>query len=450
MFFDIQHIHSQQLAIITPQQSYTYAELQDLTNRYRLQSSHKELVLLLCDNTIDIIAAYVAALQSNHAVMLLSSSTNEELLQQIVSTYQPRWIITIKEIEFLGYEKQGEMLERQQPSSMNLHPDLAVLLSTSGTTGSSKFVRLSYANLQSNAEAIVQYIELDKNERGILNLPLSYSYGMSILNSHLQVGATVLLTEDSVVAKPFWSFVEQYKATSLPGVPFTYQMLQRIGFLKMELPHLKTLTQAGGRLDERLVRLFGEYAQETNKRFFVMYGQTEAAPRISYVPSSRVLDKPGSIGIAVPGGELELDSETGELVYRGRNVMMGYAESVEDLVKGDECHGVLRTGDAAVMDEEGFFSITGRMKRFIKLFGLRINLDEVEKKLEAVLQQSIACAGTDDRLLIAVEEAELVDAIKHQIDALYKLHRSAYKVVVLPELPRMSNGKINYQALKDE
>src|SRR5690606_27190654 len=109
------------------------------------------------------------------------------------------------------------------------------------------------------------------------------------------------------------------------------------------------LTQAGGRLDERLVRLFGDYAQEQNKRFFVMYGQTEAAPRISYVPSSRVLDKPSSIGIAVPEGKLELDSETGELIYRGRNVMMGYAERAEDLTKGDECNGLLHTGDAAIV-----------------------------------------------------------------------------------------------------
>lgn len=147
-----------------------------------------------------------------------------------------------------------------------------------------------------------------------------------------------------------------------------------------------------------------------------MYGQTEAAPRISYIPSDRVLDKPGSIGIPIPGGRLELASDTGELIYYGSNVMLGYAESLADLAKGDECGGVLYTGDTATVDEEGFFTITGRMKRFIKLFGLRINLDEVERKLEALLQQPIACVGNDDKLLVATESSQHVAEIKQHVD----------------------------------
>lgn len=454
MYFENQH-DGQRYAVITAECKFTYYELQAMADSYSFQASSKELIILLCDNNVEIVAAYVAALQAKHAIMLLSASTNHELLSQIVMTYQPRWIVALDRSQargFEGYHQQGKLLEREQPASpgLEIHPELAVLLSTSGTTGSQKFVRLSYKNLQSNAEAIAQYLNIDENERAILNLPLSYSYGLSILNSHLLVGATVLLTDESVVSKTFWSFVREQQATSLPGVPFTYQMLQRVGFTKMELPHLHTLTQAGGRLDERLVRLYGEYARANGKRFFVMYGQTEAAPRISYVPSDQLLEKPGSIGIAVPGGKLELDPETSELIYYGDNVMLGYAESLADLAKGDECSGVLHTGDVAVVDEDGYFKITGRMKRFIKLFGLRINLDEVERKLEAVLHQPVACIGSDDKLLIATESEQLSADVKQHINELYKLHQSSYKVVVVDEIPRMSNGKINYRALKDE
>ena len=449
MLFNIQQ-YAQQCAVVTEYREFTYAELQALADQYSFRADNKQLVLLLCDNHIELVAAYLAALQAGQAVMLLNASINEDLLSHIIMTYMPRWIVETSGLQFAGYHKQGNVLTREQQAEAVIHPELAVLLSTSGTTGSQKFVRLSYTNLQSNAESIAEYLELDRNERGILNLPLSYSYGLSILNSHFQVGAAVLLTGESVVARTFWDFIREHGATSLPGVPFTYQMLQRVGFFQMELPHLRTLTQAGGRLEERLVHLVGEYAREQNKRFFVMYGQTEAAPRISYVPSHRVLDKPGSIGIPIPGGRLELAPDTGELIYFGRTVLLGYAQSLEDLAKGDECGGVLHTGDTASVDPEGYFTITGRMKRFIKLFGLRINLDEIERKLETLLQQPVACLGSDDRLLVITESGQLIATIKQYIDQLYKLHPTAYSVVAVEEIPRLANGKIDYQALKGE
>jgi acyl-CoA synthetase (AMP-forming)/AMP-acid ligase II len=406
--------------------------------------------VLLCDNEPEIVAAYLAALQARHAVMLLNAVSNIELQQQIILAYQPKWIVASNEQAFDGYLQHGRILEREGLASVAIYSELAVLLSTSGTTGSQKFVRLSYANLQSNAEAIAEYLKIDAEERGILNLPLSYSYGLSILNSHFQMGAAVLLTGESVVAKPFWNFVREQQATSLPGVPFTYQMLQRVGFFKMDLPYLRTLTQAGGRLEERLVSLMGEYAKAQGKRFFVMYGQTEASPRISYIPSDRLLDKPGTIGVPIPGGRLEVVPDTGELIYYGNNVMLGYATSLADLAKGDEGGGVLHTGDTAAMDEEGFFTITGRMKRFIKLFGLRINLDEVESKLEALVHQPIACLGSDDRMLVATESSQHVTEIKQHIDLQYKLHPTAYRIMVVSEIPRFPNGKIDYQTLKGE
>lgn len=435
---------SDSVAVITHDKTYTYNELSII----KFESLHKELILIVCKNTIEILTTYISAMNSGHALMLISVDINEELLNNIISTYQPKWIVGIENFE--GYEEVDGKLIRKQEVQMNIHPDLAILLSTSGTTGSQRFVRLSYENIRSNAKSIIQYLQIDENDRAVMNLPLSYSYGMSIVNSHLLAGASILLTEQSVMEKSFWEFIKEHQATSLAGVPFTYQMLRRIGFLKMELPHLKTLTQAGGHLNEKIVKVFAEYVKEQGKRFYVMYGQTEAAPRMSYIPSNRVLEKPNSIGIAIPGGELSIDPETSELIYKGSNVMMGYAEGLEDLAKGDEFGGVLHTGDIATMDEDGYFTITGRMKRFLKLFGLRINLDDVERKLELLTQTTIACTGTDDKLIVAVEQEGLVETMKEEIERLYKLHRTAYKVVVLERIPRFPNGKTNYQKLKEQ
>lgn len=439
-------------ALITEERTYTYQELSEAVQERKknYQADKKQLILILCENRYEVIVSYLAALQAGHAVMLLNYDLNEELLTEIIYNYMPCWVYG--KGPFPEYDQQDGLLwKRENQPQETIHPDLALLLSTSGTTGSRKFVRLSHQNIQSNAESIAQYLQVDSSERGVANLPLSYSYGLSIVNSHLQAGATILLTDESIISKSFWAFFQEQRATSFAGVPFTYQMLQRIGFFKMELPYLRQFTQAGGRLDERLVKQFGDYAVKHNKRFYVMYGQTEASPRMAYIPPEKVIEKAGTIGISIPGGELAIDQDTNELLYKGPNVMMGYAERVEDLAKGDELSGVLYTGDTAERDADGFYTITGRMKRFIKLFGLRINLDEVEKRLEQETHLPVVCSGTDDKMVIVIEteQEKAKDTIKHYMENTYKLHKSAYHIYTAESIPRLSNGKTDYMAIKD-
>lgn len=434
------NLNSERIAVIMEEKVYRYDEL----DSFEFECSKKKLILILCDNRFEILSSYVSAMNSHHATMLLAADINIELLTTIINQYQPFWIVGLD--KWQGYTNQENKLVCNQPDNGVIHPDLALLLSTSGTTGSQKFVRLSYKNLKSNAQSIIEYLNIDENERAIMNLPLSYSYGMSIVNSHLLAGGAIILTGESVIQKSFWEFVKTSKATSLSGVPYTYQMLQRLGFAKMDLPYLKTLTQAGGRLNEKFVNYFGEYAKKHDKRFFVMYGQTEASPRMSYIPYDRVLEKAGAIGIAIPNGELTIEND--ELVYHGDNVMMGYAEKRGDLAKPDEMNGVLHTGDTAIVDEEGFFIITGRMKRFIKLFGLRINLDDIEKKLENRFHTPLACTGSDDKLIVVIEQEEFAEPIKEAIEELYHLHKTAFKVRVL-SIPHFSNGKTDYLKLKE-
>lgn len=441
MFWKFQRTN--EYAVITNTYSYTYEELDDLIiqQEKKYTSNQKELILLFGHSSIDTVAIYLAALRQRHTVMLVDGDLEEMLALSIIETYQPKWIVG-RSIDALGYVENV----RQSYSYMTIYDETALLLSTSGTTGSRKFVRLSYDNLQSNAKSIATYMQLTHQDRGILNLPLSYSYGLSILNSHLFSKGTLLLTEDSVMTKSFWTFIQEHRGTVLSGVPFTYQMLRRLGFLKKNYPSLRLLTQAGGHLDEAIVRQFLDYAQKYDKQFLVMYGQTEASPRISYVPSERLEEKVGTIGIPIPGGNLTIEDE--ELVYRGPNVMLGYAETLEDLEKPNELEGVLHTGDLAVEDKDGYFKIIGRKSRFVKLHGLRISLDEVEKKVQEQLQVEVAAFGEDDRLNIAYTEGD-EQSIRNILQKSYQLHHSVYKIRKLDHLPRNTNGKIHYQRLKE-
>lgn len=429
----------------------TYSALQEKINGFikHIYSPNKKLGLVLCQNrTVDVIA-YLSALQHKDAVILLDEKMNSALLKKIIDTYQPDWIATKLEIDDDNYVCEQDVYFRKNVVNRKIHPDLALLLATSGTTGSVKFVRLSYKNLASNASSIAEYLQLNETERPILTLPMQYSYGLSVINSHLHTGATILLTNDSILSKSFWQFFKDGGATSFAGVPYTYEMLKRLGFEKMELPSLRTFTQAGGRLSPKLVEHFQQIALKNGQKFYVMYGQTEATARISYVPPERLHEKTGSIGIPIPNGKLSIDEETSELVYEGPNVMLGYAESSADLEKGDECHGVLYTGDLATVDQDGYFCIIGRKKRFLKLFGLRISLDEVERALEKEFQITVACSGSDEKMIIVVEDEAKVADIKDRVMKKYGLHHSSFKVLAVESIPRLANGKINYEQIKE-
>jgi acyl-CoA synthetase (AMP-forming)/AMP-acid ligase II len=338
-----------------------------------------------------------------------------------------------------------------------MHPDLAVLLATSGTTGSRKFVRLSLANLEANARSIGRYLELTPDERPITSLPMHYSFGLSVVNSHWQAGAPVVMTGESVIQQRFWEIVRGFECTSLAGVPYTFQMLERIGFRDMSLPSLGTLQQAGGALDRVLTQRYAEHMAARGGRFFVMYGQTEATARIAYVPPGRLADKLGSAGVAIPGGRLRIDGEaasttadhvTGEVIYEGPNVMLGYATGPEDLERGDDLGGVLRTGDIGYLDDEGFLFLVGRSKRIAKVFGLRVNLDEIETWLRE--HGPAAVVSGDDAILAFcafgtdASVAELAD----QLGRRTRLHRSALHFQRVDAIPTTGAGKIDYEQVQ--
>ncbi len=336
-----------------------------------------------------------------------------------------------------------------------LHPELALLLTTSGSTGSPKLVRLSERNLVSNAAAIAEYLELGPGERAVQSLPMHYSYGLSVLNSHLFAGGTVVLTPHSFMRPEFWREADEQKATSFAGVPYMYETLHRLRFEPASHPTIRTYTQAGGGLRRDLIIHYHGAASQSGARLVVMYGQTEATARISYVPPDRLSEKIGSIGIPIPGGLLRLEplGESGEaspaqLVYEGDNVMMGYAEGPVDLALGDVQFGVLRTGDLGTVDDDGYFTLVGRLKRFAKLFGRRVSLEDVEREVESAFPvRAIATDGGDRlRLHVALDGAVRDDVLVAHLARFLTVPPPAIVIRRVSELPLTTTGKKDYKA----
>lgn len=399
-----------------------------------------QLILLELDNRIESIIAYIGALRRNLPAIVINAG-DELTADRMIKTFRPaaRW----------SPERGVELLADRGPP---IHAELAIMLSTSGTTGSTKLVRLSGAAVDANAQAIGEYLSLNSTDRAITTLPPGYSYGLSVVNSHLAAGASLILYEGSVLDPAFRVTIEELEATSFAGVPYTYELLQRLDFFNRIPDSLRTMTQAGGRLPATAVKTIGAAARAKGLSFFVMYGQTEATARMAYLPPQRLADHPDCIGLPIPGGHFELiDPETGvaqedrgELVYSGPNVMMGYAENANDLSKGAELDR-LRTGDLAEKVGD-LFRITGRVSRFLKLFGLRLSLDEIER-LAAERRWPLIATGTDDLLVLASERGELGDIVTHEIAGLFGLPLTCIEFVSFAVTPRLPSGKIAYQSV---
>lgn len=436
----------------------TYGQLQTDADRLNNFLHQGKLAFCLCSNTRESIVGYVALVQGHVATVMLDADKDHELLENLLTIYHPQYVWAPKEkaIGNILYEYYGYGLFEYSKESIEIHPDLALLLTTSGSTGSPKLVRLTQKNLRSNAESIAEYLHITPKERPVTSLPMYYSYGMSVINSHFIKGATLLLTSKTVLEKEFWNFVKSAHVTSIAGVPYTYEMLKRLRFFKMDLPELKVMIQAGGKLNADIVKEYVEFAKESGKEFIVMYGQTEAAPRMSYLPFEYASDKYESIGIAIPGGkfsirdinniEIEAPDIDGELVYMGDNVCMGYAEAPEDLAKSDENQGFLYTGDIARMDVDGFYYITGRKKRFVKVWGNRVNLDAIEQLVKTITSDC-ACTGVDDHINVFITNMELTNTIGKYLSGKTGLNIRAFIIKVIPEIPKKESGKVDYAKL---
>ena len=453
------------IAVVTEDgKKFSYGQLNDETEALATFVPGRCLVFNFCSNTIGSLLGYVSFINHGIVPLMLDEDIDRELLDNFLDLYKPDylWLPSDKTTEFDGdivYSSNGySLLKRKDEHVYPLYGELALLLTTSGSTGSPKFVRQSYKNIKANIRSIVDYLKIDETERAITTLPMNYSYGLSIINTHLSVGATLLLTGKTLMQREFWTFFTREKATSFGGVPFTYEMLDKLMFFRRKMPSLRTMTQAGGKILPVLHKKFAEYAAKEGKHFVVMYGQTEATARMAYLPSDKALEKVGAIGLPIPGGKIELidangdkveSPETvGELVYTGDNVTLGYAFYGEDLGKGDDRGGVLHTGDMAKYDADGYFYIVGRKKRFLKIFGNRVNLDETERLIKTYYPDfECACTGTDDAMKIFITDETKLKEVQTFVADKTHLNFVAFHVEYIETIPKNDAGKTLYSEL---
>ncbi len=403
-------------------------------------------VLIECHNTIATVTAIMAAWRAGLPV-LLTKADDAESRARLIEAFRPAWLV--RDTDRIA------TLVHAADNPAAVHPDLALLLSTSGTTGATKLVRLSARNVDANARSIADYLTIHATDRAITSLPLHYSYGLSVLNSHLAAGAALVLTDQSIIDPAFRTLCETAGVTSIAGVPHSYDLLERSGFMNWAPASVRTMTQAGGRLPADVAARFGAWMEQRGGRLFVMYGQTEATARMAFVDPAVLLDKPSIIGKPIPGGSFALldddgrpvagPDRAGELVYRGPNVMMGYAERADDLARGAEL-SELRTGDLAMVDSDGDYRLIGRKQRFVKPFGLRVSLDAVEEYLAS---DGVAAMVTGDDGLIAVAVRGDIDpdAIRGKLALWLKLPENLFDVVAVSEFPLLDSGKRDYRRL---
>ena len=259
---------------------YTYREISGLGRQILEKVGERQVLLLLCDNSVEAVTVYISALQKGVVPLMVNAAMQKDLLLTIFHEYRPAYIF-MKETDRNPFE-QCHCIHRIAGYALfkadiiidyPIHENLALLLTTSGSTGSPKLVRQSYYNIQSNACSIAEYLDIRETDTAVTTLPLNYTYGLSIINSHLQKGAAVVITERNFFDREFWELCRRNHVTNFGGVPYSYDILLTIGFEEIPIPSLRYITQAGGKLHEDKVRKIANICKRKQIKFIIMYGQ---------------------------------------------------------------------------------------------------------------------------------------------------------------------------------
>ena len=458
MFLNIdRHDTSRVAAIDDSCRRITYGEIVAFAREFSKALPKRTLIFILSENSIGSLLGYVASLSNRIVPLILSVKTEHGLYSHLKELYRPEYIWMPKGVleQYGGevvFEAWDYVLVKTGLIAPRLYDDLSLLLPTSGSTGSPQLVRHSYRNIEANAENVKNLFGLTSDERAMAILPMHYTMGLSVIASHLRAAATLLLSGRSLLDANFWKMLKEERATSFTGVPYSYELLMKLRFTRMDLPDLKIITQGGGKLTPEMFSALAKYAEDNGKKFIPTYGQSECTARMAYLPPELASTKICSIGIAEPGGKLSLIEDngretfegegTGEMVYRGENVTLGYATCPEDLMKGDENHGVMHTGDLARRDADGCYYIVGRLKRFLKIFGLRIGLDEIENLVKSRFDTDCLCSGTDEMLTVNVAKKGIAEEVVDFIEEKTHLFRKSIEVVEVSSIARNEAGKV--------
>jgi len=412
---------SKQIALVENNKKYKYSFLINQSDELKKKIEDKSLILMIGSNQLASIIGYITFLKGNYCTILLDESFDDNYIKNICKIYKPNYIFGKKEKISINFNfknifqiKNFILVKTNFNKNFKLNLKNSLLISSSGTTNNPKLIRLSSYNIYDNTKKIIDYLKIKYNHTTITTMPFGYSYGLSIINTHLETGATIIINEKTVFEKEFWKTLKKFKVYSFGGVPSFYELLFKLKFEKLITPYLKYITQAGGKIDKKLCEYFSNIKK---LKFISMYGQAEASPRISYLDYNYNKIKPGSIGKPLKGYKLKIDKmgklknyDYGELIFKGKNVCLGYASNIKDLFKGDINKGMLKTGDIGYKDKDNFYYIIGRKKRISKIFGIRINLDDVEDLLK---KNNFLCHCIPDNKFLIIEFLQNYD--KNQI-----------------------------------
>ena len=407
------------VAVVDDGREVTYRELAALSARAAEGLKPHTVKFVMNGQDLATVALYVGCVNKGVVPLMLPANIDSELLAKLKATYD------------------GKPCAKE----------LALLLTTSGSTGSPKLVRIGRKALKADNRMSERLFELDPSTRMTMILPICYAWGLSAASATLEAGGTLVMTRKTVMDAELADVMLEARATHLAGVPYMYEILDRFSFFDRGFPALKGLLLSGGALAPALRRKFALFAKERGIAFFEGYGQTETIGVMTSIRTDLMPERIGSIGKSREGGRFRADE--GELVYEGPIVAMGYATCAEDLMKGDEWNGVRKTGDMATIDADGYVTLTGRASRFLKIFGNRVSLQEVENLVKDAFQGAgCAATGADNDLNVFVSGAKADDVEKFLVAKLH-FNTTVLKVREIGEIPLNANGKTDYPKLKE-
>lgn len=422
-----------------------------------LNPVEKGLIFLYNDNQLPSVEVLLNFYGTAHAIAVLGQKLHPEFKERLEAEYRPKYIFDPSREEVEGYELKefSETVKifakKDYQPEVVIHPEIKILLSTSGTTGVPKLVKLSDENLYQNAISILQYMPIQGTDVVPLNVPINFVYGFSIFTTNCMQAGRIVCTDKDIMQKAFWDEMEEYGYSTLGGVPYLYENLNRIGFFRKDSASLRYMTHTGGVINAELRKTIFNYCHEFEKQFFAQYGQTEAGGRMAYLTTDGLLEEETSIGTPVHGGSFEIDSETDELLFLHSSISGGYANKLEDLATYEQPK-LLRTGDTARKGQNGLYYITGRIKRIMKLFGIRLNLDEVEFILKNELEgNTFVCLNANDKKIIVLYDNKDIDPqiITETIKNKLRINPQYVRTEHIESFPLSQNGKINYPLLQN-
>ena len=451
-------------AIVDREKIYIDDDFKKIMERIKNIYGKGSLIIVIDDKSTQSALSIIGAIIAEMDVMILDERHAKKTLKCTINEYKVNGVIgSIKSLQMyyeesqtIGYGIKCKKLKVEQEDEKNGTP--LILLNTSGSSSNSKFVALTHKNLESNTQSICKYLNPSKKTRTINSLPLSYSYGLSVLNTTLSAGGMFSISkETSYIRQEFWNNCEYYGITDFSGVPKTYSDIIELGLIEYMPNSICQITQAGGRLATRYQQKLLEHSLSNKIKLFIMYGQTEASARLTYLELTKDSNKIGSVGKPIPGvtliSEKENYKQASELIFKGENISLGYIDNIDKFKKRkDENKGILQTGDIGTIDKDGFIYIKGRISRFCKINGKRISLDSIESSLNALSIEAI-CISDDIKITVLCpgnHDQEVAKQIKKAIKETTDTPTAMIDIIFNKEIIYTDSGKVAYGKIKEE